>query len=314
MTSPDAARLGHIKVNLEKRARVLEDIRSFFRREGFLEIESPVRVPQVAPELHIIPFQSEGFFLSTSPELYMKRMVASGYAKIFQLTHSFRKGERGKNHQPEFTILEWYRAHASYTEIIQDTENLIISIARRLRVYPKIQYQGKTIDLTPPWRRATIKDAFLKSAGWDPTTIPDTERFEADLVDKVVPSFPSDCPIVLMDYPASCASLARLKPGNPAVAERAEVFIGALEIANGYSELNDPVEQGKRFREDIETLKRMGRGNFALPTRFLEALNSLPECSGISLGVDRLVMLFCDAGTINEVMAFPWEEGKGLEG
>ncbi|MFH0847442.1 MAG: amino acid--tRNA ligase-related protein [Chloroflexota bacterium] len=314
MTPADEARLRRIKTNLEKRDRVIQAIRSFFRGEGFLEVETPLRVPQVAPELHITPFRSEGFFLSTSPELYMKRLLASGYDKIFQLTHSFRREERGRNHQPEFTILEWYRAHAGYLDIIQDTENLITAVARSLRVYPEIGYQGKKIDLTPPWLHITVKDAFLKSAGWDPTVAYDAERFESDLVDRVIPSLPPQRPVVLMDYPRACASLARLKPGDSSVSERAEVFIGGLELANGYSELNDPAEQERRFSEDIESLTKLGREGFSLPFRFLEALGSLPESGGIALGVDRLVMLFCDVRDIDEVMAFPWIEGRGLEG
>ncbi len=248
MSPPDNARLAQIRKNLRRRALIINGVRSFFRKEGFLEVETPLRVPQIAPEQHITPFMSEGFFLSTSPELYMKRLVAAGYDKIFQLTKSFRKAELGRNHQPEFTILEWYRAHASYEEIIRDTENLIVSIARRLRTYPILRYQGKAIDLTPPWPRLTVRDTFLKSAGWDPTKTCDPDRFELDLVDKVIPAFPEDRPVVLMDYPAYCASLSRLKPGNPNVAERAEVFIGGLELDNIYSELTNPAEQEKRLR------------------------------------------------------------------
>lgn len=244
----------------------------------------------------------------------MKRLVAAGYDKIFQLTKSFRKAELGRNHQPEFTILEWYRAHASYEEIIRDTENLIVSIARRLRTYPILRYQGKAIDLTPPWPRLTVRDTFLKSAGWDPTKTCDPDRFELDLVDKVIPAFPEDRPVVLMDYPAYCASLSRLKPGNPNVAERAEVFIGGLEIDNIYSELTNPAEQEERFREDIEKLNRMGRKGYKMPEKFIEALKYFPECGGVALGVDRLVMLFCDTDKIYDVITFPWLEDVGLEG
>ncbi len=314
MPLEDSARLVELKNNLRRRALIIDCIRSFFRKEGFLEVETPLRVPNIAPELHIAPFVSEGWFLSTSPELYMKRLVAAGYEKIFQLTKSFRKAELGRNHQPEFTILEWYRAHAGYEEIIRDTENLIVSVARRLRTYPVLRYQGKAIDLTPPWPRLTVRDAFLKSTGWDPTERCDPDHFELDLVEKVIPAFPEDRPVVLKDYPAYCASLSRLKPGNLDVAERAEVFIGGLEIDNIYSELANPEEQERRFGEDIEKLNRMGRTGYKMPERFIEALKHFPECGGVALGVDRLVMLFCDTDKIYDVIAFPRVEDVGLEG
>lgn len=314
MSAPDIERLEQLKSNLKRRAVIINSVRSFFRRGGSLEVETPLRVPQIAPEIQIVPFTSEGFFLSTSPELYMKRLVSAGYDKIFQLTKSFRKAEKGKLHQPEFTILEWYRAHAGYNEIIQDTENLIISIARKLKTYPMLRYQGKEIDLTPPFPRITVREAFLKSAGYDPTVSTDNERFEDTLVNKVIPSFPEGRPLVLMNYPAYCASLSRLKPGDPSVAERAEVFIGGLEIANIYSELTNPEEQEKHFRKDIEELNRMGRTGYKLPQKFLEALQDFPECGGVALGIDRLVMLFCDAKTIYDVIAFPHLEEGGLEG
>ena len=157
----------------------------------------------------------------------------------------------------------------------------------------------------PPWPRVTVREAFLRSAGWDPFTRLDEDRFEVDLVEKVVPGFDAGRPTVLSDYPEAMASLARLRAGSPPVAERAEVFIGGLELANAYSELNDAAEQEKRFKKEIESLEWDGKRRVAMPQRFLEALLRLPECGGNALGVDRLVMLFCDAASIDEVIAFP---------
>ncbi|MFH1639999.1 MAG: amino acid--tRNA ligase-related protein [Chloroflexota bacterium] len=310
---PELERLQQIRKNLGRRARILDGIRCFFRERGFLEVDTPLRVPQVAPEINISPFRSEDCFLSTSPELYMKRLVAAGYEKIFQLTRSFRKDERGERHQPEFTILEWYRTHAGCLDVIRDTEDLVVSLSRKLKHGTTIHYQGKEIDLTLPWIRLSVSAAFGASAGWDPVAVADTERFEDDLVNRVIPAFDRSRPTILTDYPAYCASLARLKPGNPLVAERAEVFIGGLEIANAFSELNDALLQEKRFLEEIERLRCEGKEGFTLPRRFLQALAYLPECGGIALGVDRLVMLMCDAASISDVIAFPWEEGCGLE-
>ncbi len=303
MMSDERRRLARIKSNLERRALVYEFTRAFFRERGFLEVETPVRVPGVAPELHIEPFDSEGWFLSTSPELYMKRLLAAGYDKLFQFSHCFRKGERGRWHNPEFTLLEWYRVGADYTRLLLDTEELVVELTRRLGFGAVIRYQGQNINLATPWRRATVRDAFLSAAGWDPLADPDPTKFDIDLCDKVIPAF-GGSPTILRDYPADMASLARLKSSEPGVAERGEVFIAGLEIANAYSELRDYHEQERRFQKEIEQINRDRRRRAAMPPRFLEALRHLPECGGIALGVDRLVMLFCDAGAIDDVVAF----------
>jgi elongation factor P--(R)-beta-lysine ligase len=307
MAEDESLRLSQIKANLERRALIYDVIRTLFRSEGFLEVETALLVPTVAPEKYITPFTVNGWFLSTSPEMHMKRLLAAGYSKIFQICHCFRKSERGQLHNPEFTMLEWYRVGADYMEIIQDTERLVSTLTNKLCSGSTIRYQGKKIDLTPTWPRVTVRDAFLRWAGWDPFTRLDEERFEVDLVEKVIPSFDPSRPTVLMDYPVAMASLARLRPGSLPVAERAEVFIGGLELANAYSELTDAAEQERRFKQETETLEREGKRGIVMPERFLESLSSLPECGGIALGVDRLVMLFCDASSIDEVVAFPWD-------
>ena len=298
-------RLVKIKPNLLRRTLIYNGIRAFFRQENFLEVETPIRIPTIIPEKYIIPFSSDGWFLSTSPEIYMKQLIAAGYGNIFQLCHCFRKDERGENHQPEFAMLEWYRVHANYEQIISDTERLIYFLANELGITPTINYQDNKIDLTPPWSRITVREAFINAAGWDPFTCPDDERFDIDLMEKVVPSFTAFHPTILCDYPAALASLSRLKPGKTEVAERAEIFIGGLEIANIYSELTDALEQEQRFKTEIEQLKSADIPNIVMPTQFLMAVAHLPECSGIALGIDRLVMLFCNAKSINEVIAFP---------
>ncbi|MCX5995014.1 MAG: EF-P lysine aminoacylase GenX, partial [Chloroflexi bacterium] len=250
MAEDESLRLSQIKANLERRALIYDVIRTLFRSEGFLEVETPLLVPTVAPEKYITPFTVNGWFLSTSPEMHMKRLLAAGYSKIFQICHCFRKSERGELHNPEFTMLEWYRVGADYMEIIQDTERLVSTLTNKLCSGSTIRYQGKKIDLTPTWPRVTVRDAFLRWAGWDPFTRLDEERFEVDLVEKVIPSFDPSRPTVLMDYPVAMASLARLRPGSLPVAERAEVFIGGLELANAYSELTDAAEQERRFKQE----------------------------------------------------------------
>jgi len=305
MIEEERRQLISLKPNLQRRALIYHFTRAFFEEQGFLEVETPIRVPAIAPELHIAPFESEGWFLSTSPELYMKRLLAAGYDKLFQISHCFRKGERGRWHNPEFTLLEWYRTGANHMQMIQDTEKLVITLADRLGLGSVIQYRGKSIDLTLPWQRITVSNAFLNVAGWNPIAEPDPLRFDTDLVTKVIPSFAPSQPIVLMDYPAGMASLARLKPNEPGVAERAEVFMSGLELANAYSELRDPKEQERRFQQEIEQIQREQGRRIAMPQQFLKAVAHLPECGGIALGMDRLVMLFCDASSIDEVVAFP---------
>jgi lysyl-tRNA synthetase class 2 len=234
----------------------------------------------------------------------MKRLLTAGYDKIFQFSHCFRKAERGRYHNPEFIMLEWYRRGADYLKIIEDTEKLITFVAQKLGLKKSIIYQGQQIDINPPWPRLTVKEAYLRFAVWDPVAENDPARFDVDFVDKVLPGFPKDRPTVLLDYPSPQASLARLKPDNPLVAERAEVFIGGLELANAYSELVDVKEQSRRFREAIGQIQKDRGQSMPLPDKFLKALENLPECGGIALGIDRLVMLFCDASTIDDVMAF----------
>jgi lysyl-tRNA synthetase class 2 len=301
----ESARLARIKDNLQRRAVIHDSIREFFRSEGFLEVDTPLLTPTMAPEAYIEPFSVGGWFLSPSPEIHMKRLLASGYGNIFQICHCFRKGERGSLHNPEFTMLEWYRLGADYVRIIQDTERLVLHVAASLGLGSIISYRNKEIDLTPPWPWVTVREAFRRAAGWDPISHPDGERFDADLVDNVIPALPLSRPGVLADYPAAGAAMARLKAADPLVAERAEVFIGGLELANAYSELTDAAELEQRFQSEIERGRTQGGPETSMPRRFLEASANLPACGGIALGVDRLVMLLCDAASIDEVMAFP---------
>ncbi len=304
MAEDERQRLLRIRPNLARRALIFQLVRNFFAGQDFLEVETPLRMPAVAPEANIVPFESEGWFLSTSPELHMKRLLAAGYERLFQLSHCFRRDERGRHHNPEFTLLEWYRAGGDYRQMISDTEALVMSLVTGLKLKPVIRYQHQDIDLIPPWPRITVREAFLSAAGWDPVARSDPLRFDVDLVTRVIPAFPLDRPIVLLDYPAEMASLARRKLGQPELAERTEVFIAGLELANAYSELTRREEQERRFRAEIKQIQREQGRKPAMPQSFLEAMSFLPECGGIALGMDRLVMLFCNAGSIDEVVPF----------
>jgi len=304
MTDEEARHLTSLERNLKRRALILNITRRFFDDRGCLEVETPLRSPAIAPEKEIIPLQSEGWFLATSPELYMKRLLAAGYRQLYQISRCFRKGERGRLHNPEFTMLEWYRAGGDYLTMIADTEQLVLTISRELGLGDAIKYRGKTIDLTAPWGSLTVREAYKQLAGWDPGHSPDPVRFDTDMVMKVIPHFNAHRPTVIFDYPAPMASLAKLKPDSPGVAERAEVFIGGLEIANAYSELTVAAEQTARFQQEIAAIKKEQGRDAPLPEKFLRAMEKLPASGGIALGLDRLVMLFCDAASIDEVMAF----------
>jgi lysyl-tRNA synthetase class 2 len=234
----------------------------------------------------------------------MKRLLAAGYDNIYQFSHCFRKGERGRYHNPEFTLLEWYRTGVDYHQMIRDTEQLVTAVARDLGMGTKLRYQGKTIDISLPWQRMTVSEAFQQYAGWDPVGDPDVKQFDEDTVLKVIPNLDPLRPTFLIDYPAPMASLARLKPGNPHVAERFELFIGGLELANAYSELVNRQEQEMRFQQEIAHIRKEQKREAPMPEKFINAVSNMPECAGIALGIDRLVMLFCDANAIDEVMAF----------
>jgi lysyl-tRNA synthetase class 2 len=308
MTYDERQRLQRLTGNLKCRAFIYQIIRSFFNEQGFLEVETPVRSPAIAPEKEIIPVVTEGWFLCTSPELYMKRLLSAGYDKIYQFSRCFRKDELGNYHNPEFTLLEWYHQNATYEQMIQDTEQLVTSVASKLEMGNTLRYRNHAIDLTLPWPRLTVSEAFQKFAGWDPVTAPDVRRFDEDIVLKVIPRFNPLRPTFLVDYPAPMASLARIKPGNKNVAERVEVFIGGLELANAYSELTNQNEQEMRFRKEIEEIKKTQNRIAPMPDKFIKALPNLPECAGIALGIDRLIMLFCDATSIDEVIPFTVDE------
>jgi lysyl-tRNA synthetase class 2 len=299
-------RLTAIKNNLIRRALIYDLAREFFRGRGFLEMETPVRVPAIAPEINISPVMSESWYLITSPELHMKRLMAAGFERIFQISHCFRRGERGRLHNPEFSLREWYSAEATAWHD-ERHEQLVTFLAGKLGTGSTLHYQGQEIDLSYPWPRLSVRDAFLQSAGWDPVADYDEERFDHDMAVLVQPQFDISRPTILTEYPAPAASLARLKKSDPRVAERAEVFIGGLEIANAYSELTDSEEQRRRFTSEIERIEREQSRKMGMPESFIEAVGHMPECGGIALGMERLVMLLCNAASIDEVTAFTVE-------
>ena len=292
--------------NLKRRDRLLRSLRASFQNNGYLEVETPVRIPAPAQEAQIDCPASEGAWLRASPELQMKRLLAAGAERIFQMGPCFRKDERGRHHNPEFTLLEWYQTQATAYDMLDECVTLIAQAARDVTGGTRFIYQGRTLEVGGAVLRFSVRDAFLRWAGWDPTVDWDADRFDADLVSAVEPNLPTDCPCILADYPAPAASLARLSPHNPRVAERAELYLGGLELANAYSELTDGTAQRQRFQQAADERRAAGRPVYPLDEAFLADLTSgrFPPCGGIALGVDRLAMLLCDAASIDEVRLF----------
>ncbi len=293
---------------LEIRSRVASLIRRFFEQEGFLEVQTPVLTRAPAPEIHIRAIGAgNGSFLSTSPELHMKRLLAAGYEKIFQMSPAFRAGERGRLHHPQFTMLEWYRSGADYRHLQQDCQKMVRGVCEGLGRECAPSRGGRLLDPGGSWQRLSVSRAFVMFAGWDPGPCPDQYRFDTDLVEKVEPQLGFPHPCILEDYPAGQAALARLKPGHPHLAERFELYWAGIELANGFSELTDPVEQRARFEAAIERKLAAEGIRLKMPEAFLEALAYLGPCAGIAFGVDRFVMLLAGAEDLDSVVAFPPE-------
>lgn len=293
---------------LEIRSRVVRLIRTFFENEGFLEVQTPILTSAPAPETHIRAVPADaGSFLSTSPELHMKRMLAAGYEKIFQITRAFRGGERGRLHHPEFTILEWYRSGADYKNLQEDCQKLVRSVCGEILPRSGPLFRGRRLDAEGEWGRYTVREAFGKFAGWEPGSNPDQDRFDLDMVEKVEPNLGYPAPSILEDYPCSQAALARLKPGNPEVAERFELYWSGIELANGFSELTDSAEQRARFEAAVASKESSEGIRYPTPEDFLQSLPYLGPCAGIAFGVDRFVMILSGAEDIDSVTAFPPE-------
>jgi len=289
---------------LHLRAVLIQALRTFFVDRGYLEVETPIRIPAPAPEAHIVPLTSEGWFLQTSPELCMKRLLAAGIPRIFQLCKCFRKGERGDRHLPEFTMLEWYAARSDYRDLMTDCEALLRHLAAAMDKGGVLEWQGRRIDLVPEWERITVAEAFHRYA---PCTVEEAlnqDQFDALLVEYVEPHLGMITPTFLCDYPAALGALARLSPDDPAVAERFELYVAGLELANGFSELVDSMEQRSRFLAEQEVIRSQGRDPGPMPEPFLVELAEMPPAAGIALGVDRLVMLFAGKDSIDQVVAF----------
>jgi elongation factor P--(R)-beta-lysine ligase len=327
---------------LDKRGCILGAVRSFFADRGFVEVDTPAL--QVSPGLepHLRAFATELHdpqrgeaalrYLHTSPEFTMKKLLVAGMPRIWQLAHVFRDSERSATHHPEFSMLEWYRAGASYRDLMEECAALVRTCQRAADAQA-LAWRGQTADATRTWQRISVAEAFQEHCGLDllataPEPLrPDTDRLAAAasrigiaphlgddwetlffriFLDRIEPHLGLGAPTILYDYPLSMAALARRHPDDPRLAERFEVYVCGLELANAFGELTDAAEQRARFLADQARKRQLYGQTYPIDENFLDALeHGLPACAGIALGFDRLVMLATAAEEIEEVLWAP---------
>ncbi len=322
------------KPYLEARNKVLKSIRAWFDARGFLEVETPIL--QVCPvmDTHIHGFKTEilkpdltherDMYLHTSPEFAMKKLMVAGLPKIFQLCHVFRNGEGSRLHSPEFTMLEWYRAPGGYRDIMEDCQGLLRAVAKDvgIKVY---KFRGKEANPFLNWNIISVLEAFeqyskirledylddiagfSRAIAGQGIRVAEGDRWDdlffRVMAEKIEPYLGVGAPTILYDYPVSMASLARRKPEDPRFAERFEMYVCGVELCNAFGELIDPVEQRKRFHEEIDLKEKLYGYRYPFDEDFLKALeHGLPESGGNALGVDRLVMLATNADDIDQVL------------
>jgi lysyl-tRNA synthetase class 2 len=301
-------RLSHKRNVLADRACIIGEIRRFFNEGGYLEVETPLRIPAPAPESHIDPLPSASWFLHPSPELCMKRLLAAGYGRIFQICHCWRAGERGRLHLPEFTMLEWYRTDTGYYGLMDDCEALIRSVGDVIGLKERLVSRGREISLQGPWEKITVSEAFNRYTPYTMAEALQRDLFDEIMVRDIEPRLGITGPVFIHDYPAARGALARLKPDDPSVSERFELYIDGVELANAFTELTDAAEQRSRFLHEQETRLSLGKTVYPMPEKFLEELSHMPPAAGIALGLDRLIMILLRASSIDEVVAFTPEE------
>ena len=303
---------------LRKRAEILGEVRAFFKARDFLEVDTPALVRSPGLDVHLDAFEIAGAvagapaFLSTSPEYHMKRLLAGGLRRIFQIAHCFRAGEIGAWHNPEFLMLEWYRAHAGIAEVMADTEQLVRDVLSRHAGCCELRVGARTVSLARPFPRIGVVEAFARyAADLDVDVLAlardDEESFFRIWIDRVEPALAAlDTPVFVVDFPATMASLARRKPDAPELCERFELYLAGIELCNGFGELTDPVEQRARLLADQRHRKELGKPIYPVDERFLAALaQGMPPSGGNALGLDRLIALAVGAGSIDAVQSFP---------
>jgi lysyl-tRNA synthetase class 2 len=309
------------------RTRTISAVRRWFDSRGFVEVETPVLQPLYGGAL-ARPFTTHhnaldrDLYLRIATELYLKRLIVGGIDKVYELGKDFRNEGISHKHNPEFTMLEWYEAYADYNVVAEELEGLVSNVAREVLGTMKIEREGETIDLAPPWRRVTLRDAIREQAGIDVMEHPSREELakamgsEPDpqegwgkLVDgllskEVEPTLIQ--PTFVVDYPVELSPFAKRHRSEDGLVERWEAFVGGIEISNAFTELNDPDEQRRRFEAQAEETKRGDEETQPYDEIFVESLEQgMPPTGGAGLGLDRLVMILTGAKSLREVLLFP---------
>lgn len=328
------------------REKVLTAIRRFFLDRKFHEVETPLLTGNPAAESYLEIFETTLLdrhrnptkaYLYTSPEMSLKKLLVAGIGNCYSLTKAFRNMEtQGTLHNPEFTVLEWYQVDVGYEEVMTTCEELMVFINAYLRRSRsshgagnpgELVYQGKHIDMTAPWERLTVAEAFATYASVNFDEFFDEKRareiaqkkgytveekttweelYNQILLNEVEPFLGSKKPTILYEFPAAVAALSNKKQSDPRYCKRFEFYIAGLELGDAYDELIDSVEMEKRFKEQIQEIKKRGKTVYEYDQDFIEALRvGLPRCSGIAVGVDRLIMLFSDVTDIADTLFFP---------
>ena len=336
---------GRIKQLLLLKARALELVRVFFASRGFVEWQTPRLVSSPGLEVHLQGFvthylndrgHSQRCYLPTSPEFSLKKALCAGLERIYEICRCFRNGgEAGPLHQCEFTMLEWYRAFADYQAIMADVEELGIYLKDELDHTDSRRFRGKKIDWRPPWIRTSVQEVFSRYCSINlEKGVEDLEYFQTEaqrllgerapeaqdfdslffqlFLSFIEPHLGLEKPEILYDYPIGMAALAACKPGQPTFSERFEVYVGGVELANAFTELNDPVEQEKRFQDALRKKRRQGYPEVPIDRQFLRELGyGMPPAAGIALGVERLLMALTGSEHIDDLFFLPhrWDAG-----
>ena len=299
---------------LALRAQVTRDAQEFFASRGFLQVETPALVPCPGLDVHLDAFETKtshaARYLATSPEYQMKRLLGDGYNRIFQISKVFRRGELGARHNPEFTMLEWYRAPGTQADTMSDTEQLVARVTSG-----RVLLGQRAVCTLPPFERLPLRVAFERFASIGEAEFfemadSDEDTFFRILVDEVEPAIAEfNRAVFLTEYPSTQASLARKDPRDPRVAERYELYVAGLELCNGFGELTDADEQRTRFEADQHERRARGLDVYPLDEKFLSALErGLPACSGNALGLDRLAALVAGSTDIGAILSFSADE------
>ncbi len=325
-----------VKQIFETRSRIICSIREFLNKKGFLEVETPVLQPEAGgatarPFITHHNALDRDFYLRIALELHLKRLIIGGFDKVYELGRIFRNEGIDFKHNPEFTMLETYEAYADYTDVMRTVEEMVSAVCQQVLGTLQVEYNGQMIDFTPPWKRLELRQAVIQYAGLDYDQFPDTESLRDEmlrrgmqfdpgkergkLIDELVSTYVDPQmiqPVILYDYPIELSPLAKKKPGTDTVVERFEAYAGGMEIANAFTELNDPLDQRQRFIKQMEERAKGDEEAQKMDEDFVLAMeHGMPPTGGLGVGIDRLVMLLTNQQSIREVILFPALREKG---